>query len=85
MRSSIGAHPRATFCGVVQLVENYKGDVAFSQTLLSINSKPPQAEIDATRPVMRTIEANLIHQCGLTKLGTGVRESCTGVECEPLD
>lgn len=68
--------------GVVQFVTR-RGAVEFEDTDLRLNAKPPQRQIDATRPVMRRIETNLINQCGLI-LASPIREKCSGVQCPAL-
>lgn len=67
--------------GVVQFITR-SGAVEFEDTDLWLNAKPPQRQIDATRPVMIRIETNLANQCGV-KLASPVREKCFGVECQP--
>jgi hypothetical protein len=70
--------------GVLQIISSYNGKVQFSQHLLAINVAPSQADIDATRPVMRCIEKALGSQCGLSALSSQVTEWCRGVQCSPM-
>lgn len=67
--------------GTLQLTRNYRGEVAFQQTQLSMGEPPPQEDIDATRPLMQLIERKLESECGLVQLKTDVSESCIGVKC----
>lgn len=68
--------------GVVQLTTNWRGYVDFTDYNMRMNEKPPQAEIDATRPVMREIERRLSDHCGVTKLQSPIHEWCHGVKCK---
>jgi len=68
--------------GSLQFVVDYKGTVEYSQNLMRMGIRVPQEWIDATRPVMLNIEANLERDCGLTNLSASVRESCLGVRCK---
>jgi hypothetical protein len=70
--------------GAVYLETNWRGYVEFVDSDLRMNAKPPQEEIDATRPVMRQIEINVAGQCSVIKLTSPIHEECTGVECKPL-
>ena len=54
--------------GSLQFVVDYKGTVEYSQSLMCLGRRPPQAWIDATRPVMLQIEVRLEQICGLTNL-----------------
>jgi hypothetical protein len=76
----VGTH----ILGVLQLIENYNGDVKFDHSLSGLNYKPPQEAIDATRPVMREIETELAAECSLGKLPANIQETCSGVDCTPL-
>jgi len=69
--------------GTVQLQADSHG-IRFTNDDMWINEKPPQTQVDATRPVMRTIEQGLAAKCGLSDLPVRVREYCTGVVCKPL-
>jgi hypothetical protein len=64
--------------------EKRRRHVYFSDGDGGMNHPPPQVEIDAIRPVMRQIEAELAHQCGATQLLTDIRERCLRVECKAL-
>ena len=66
--------------GELQFVVNYKQDVEFSQTLLSIGSRPPQARIDATHPIMLKLEQELEKACLLKNLQSSVVERTFGVQ-----
>jgi hypothetical protein len=68
--------------GHLQFTVDYAGRVDFSQYLVEMGQRPPQAWIDATRPVMIQIETLLEKQCGLTGLQTSVVERCFGVKCK---
>jgi hypothetical protein len=82
---AFNGNSRGPVLGIVQFVLQYDGPVRFANTDWRINSTPPQAEIDATRPVMRGIELKLEADCGVTGLESRVKESCTGgVLCPPL-
>ena len=66
--------------GDLHFVMDYASKVHFSHTLLMMNQRPPQAWVDATRPVMKQIEIRLEQECGLTGLSTSVVERCNGVK-----
>jgi len=68
----------------LQVTIEYDGRTDFSQHLLDINRKPPQSQIDASRPVMHWIEEQLETECGITGLASAIEEWCKGVECPPL-
>jgi hypothetical protein len=68
--------------GVVQF-ETGRGSVEFEDTDFWLNAKPPQQEIDATRPVMQRIETSLVNQCGVMPISR-IREQCFRVNCQPL-
>ena len=70
--------------GAIQLQQNNQDSVTFGDNDMDINRKPPQREIDATRPVMLAIERRLVGQCGMEELPAHVIERCTGVECGPI-
>jgi hypothetical protein len=63
-------------------LSDYRQRVEYWQTLLQLNSSPPQPWIDATRPVMIAIEERLEVTCGLTNLQSSVVERCAGVRCK---
>ena len=71
--------------GALQVTIEYDGETEFSQTLLDINRKPPQAMVDATRPVMLWIEQRLESECGMSGLTARIKERCPGVECPVVD
>jgi hypothetical protein len=76
--------PENHVVGVLQITKEYDGQLSYHDTLLDLNIKPPQAEIDATRPVMRKIEVELENQCGAVGLPANIKETCTGVLCAPM-
>jgi hypothetical protein len=67
--------------GHLQIRQDHRGIVSFDQTLLWLNGTPPQEDIDATRPVMRSIEQRLARDCGIHELPSRIMESCSGVRC----
>jgi hypothetical protein len=71
--------------GSLQIVETYDGAVTMGQSLWQLNAPPPQAWVDATRPVMRAIEMRLAERCGIRDLPSRIKETCDGVRCLPLD
>ena len=62
----------------------YDSYALFNQSHVRLNIVPPQAEIDATRPVMQYIEDATATECGLPSLPSRVEEECFGVACPPL-
>jgi hypothetical protein len=70
--------------GVLQIHKDYRGIVSLSQNLFDINKKPPQSDIDASRPVMAHIEQHLESECGMTGLVASIKETCRGVTCSPI-
>ena len=81
---SFAGNPKSNIVGSVQIYKEYDGGLSYHDSLIMINQKPPQAWIDATRPVMLEIEKQLAIQCGATDLPTNVKETCQGVVCGPL-
>ena len=71
---------RTNVHGIVQFTVDYKQTVEYSQYLMSIHGRPPQAWIDATYPVMIEIEKQLEETCGLTNLQSSVVEDWSGVK-----
>jgi hypothetical protein len=67
--------------GTLQFVVDYRQRVEYSQTLMQLGSRPPQAWIDSTRPVMIQIEKRLEEECGLLNLHAVTAERCIGVRC----
>jgi hypothetical protein len=59
--------------GTLMFVENYKGEISYSQTLCGMNYKVPQDWIDATWPVMKKIENDLESLFGLPEIQNSVR------------
>ena len=76
--------PKSNTVGSIQIYKEYDGSLSYHASLIMINQKPPQAWIDATRPVMLEIEKQLATQCGATDLPTNLKETCQGVVCGPL-
>jgi hypothetical protein len=76
--------PEDHIVGALQIYKEYDGQLTYHDTLLGLNTRPPQAEIDATRPVMRKIEIDLANQCGISGLPANVKETCIGVICTPM-
>ncbi len=76
--------PGSNVLGVLDITKDYDGRTHILNTLWQLNAKPPQDEVDATRPVMRRIEAALAAQCGLTDMPAQIRENCRGVTCRIL-
>ena len=70
--------------GDLQLTQDYKGEVVFDQTHLTMNHLPDPAVVANTRLVMRHIESALARECGLAQLPGSIKEECTKVECPPL-
>jgi hypothetical protein len=66
--------------GSLRFIVDYKGTVDYSQSLVEMDSRPPQKWVDATRPVMIAIEARLERECGLTNLSASVTEWHRGVK-----
>ena len=65
--------PGSNIHGMVD-IHQYKGQWSLSNTNRQIGQPVPQADMDATRPVMQQIETRLADQCGLTELKTNVKE-----------
>ena len=76
--------PHSNVMGVLQVAKEYDGTFSYRNYLESLNSKPPQAWIDATRPVMHEIEKRLAMQCEADTLPAHIKETCTGVICGPM-
>lgn len=76
--------PESHIMGALQIYKEYDGELTYHNTLLYMNRKPPQADVAASRPVMRMIETELANQCGVTGLPVNVKETCTGISCGPL-
>ena len=76
--------PESHIIGTLQIYKEYDGQLSYHNTLLGLNIKPPQVEIDATRPAMRSMETELANQCGVAGLPSNIKETCMGVSCEPM-
>jgi hypothetical protein len=59
--------------GTLMFVRNYKGEVLYDQSLIELNSPPPQRWVDATWPVMKRIERDLEEQFGLPEIRTNLK------------
>lgn len=70
--------------GILQIHQDHRGTVSLSQNLTYLNARPPQSDIDASRPVMAQIEQRLESECGITGLVKNITERCAGVECPKL-
>ncbi|MBI3606698.1 MAG: hypothetical protein HY207_01880 [Nitrospirae bacterium] len=70
--------------GILQIHKDHKGAMSLSQNLMYLNVKPPQADIDASRPVMALIEQRLEAECGIVELVKNIKETCHGVTCQEL-
>lgn len=66
--------------GTLMFIQDYKGEVSYSQYLISMNRRPPQKWIDATWPVMKKVEEDLISKFDLNEMRNSVRVSIRGVE-----
>lgn len=71
---------RASVRGILMFTRDYKGVVSYSQYLIDINRRPPQPWIDATWPVMKKIERDLIEDFGLREIRDTVKIGITRVE-----
>jgi len=60
--------------GTLQFVVNWSDAVSYSQTLISLNERPPQKWIDATLPVMMKVEELIESDLGITNVSTSVTE-----------
>lgn len=54
--------------GTLCFNQDHQGEVTYSQSLIDINRSPPQSWIDATWPVMKKIELDLIEEFGLREI-----------------
>jgi hypothetical protein len=66
--------------GTLMFERNYKGEVRYHQSFLSLNRKPSQEFIDATWPVMKKIEADLERVFGLRDLRASLVVRISGVD-----
>jgi hypothetical protein len=76
-RGPVGSH----VLGALQIHWNYPGNVVFTDTLQDINRKPPQEDVDHSRPVMKLVEQRLESECEMSGLTSKVKETCLGVQC----
>jgi len=66
--------------GSLWFERNFKGEVKYHQSLLSINRRPPQSTIDATWPVMKKIESDLENLFGLSEIRDTLKIGIARVE-----
>jgi hypothetical protein len=66
--------------GSLMFISNFKNEVYYSQSLFYRNSRPSQKRIDATWPVMKKIENDLITEFGFTEIKNTVKSHIRGVE-----
>lgn len=67
--------------GALQVAQYRRGQIELSQSNLEIGQPPPQADIDASRPVMALIDSRLKLECGLSMQPNTFKEWCSGVKC----
>jgi hypothetical protein len=63
------------------VVAETNGEISLSQTLMQVDSPPPQEMIDATRAVMRSLERQLENDCAMNGLASSTKEFCFRVDC----
>lgn len=80
---SFGGPPGSHIGGALQITRNYKSEIRFEESALSMGGPPLREQLDATRPVMESIENTLATHCGLSTLPGQIRESCIGMDCKP--
>jgi len=66
--------------GILMFTQEYTGKVSYSQYLIYMNGRPPQPWVDASWPVMKKIEDDLIHKFDLPELRTNVKCATMGVK-----
>lgn len=59
--------------GILTFKRNYNAEVQYNQSLTAMNSRPPQAMIDASWPVMKKIEKDLEENFGLPEITNTLR------------
>jgi len=59
--------------GILTFKRNYNAEVQYNQSLTAMNSRPPQAMIDASWPVMKKIEKDLEENFGLQEITNTLR------------
>jgi hypothetical protein len=69
--------------GSIHFIQDYKGDVLVTQSLLSMGGPPPQFMIDQIRPGMAMIEKSLEKNCSLPGFASSIKENCSMVDCPP--
>jgi hypothetical protein len=80
--------PGSNVMGVVSMNNRdpKQGKDDFTTSLVDINHTPPQAKIDASRPVMKAIEERVAASCAVPVLATLVKETCfLDAKCPPLN
>jgi hypothetical protein len=69
--------------GTLKIQRNTAGETVFSQSLLYLNIGPTKAELEASRPIMMTIENQLFNQCGIPELSTPLHDENVGFMSRP--
>jgi len=80
---SFGGPPGSHIGGALQITRNYKSEIRFEESGLSMGGPPPREQLDATRPIMESIESALAARCGLSTLPVQIRETCVSIDCKP--
>jgi len=76
-RGPVGSH----VLGVLQIDWSYPGNVVLTDTLQDLDRKPPQEDIDHSRPMMKLVEQRVESECEIVGLTSKVKERCQGVQC----
>lgn len=63
----------------ILFAKDYKGAVNYSQSLIRMNARPPQSEIDATWPIMLRVERDLDRHFGFSELRSQAQTAVNGV------
>ena len=58
------------------------GRFQYSDTMLRMGERIPQADINYTLPVMRDAEKHVAQTCGI-QIDAGMTHSCDGSRCDP--
>ena len=69
--------------GVLTLIVEDSGEIVFSQSHVTVGTRPEQQVITETRKVMRDIERRLVDECGMTELSS-VIETCFTISCPKI-
>ena len=64
---------------------DHAGEISLDQSLIELNHRPPQADLDAIQPVMLQIEAAVERHCGLRGLTGRVEQRLFGVTLTSAD